>query len=501
MISAVGYAGDVAADHGLDDLIARLGAGNEPTGADVTVGQVEADEGGNYGPDTDYGDFTGKTFTFMSGSTGVSSHATQVGRREYGSGAHGIAPGISQVYVYSAGGWVQSDFLHVGSGGNPGSPPGDLELFNNSWGGTFGSIPLDSEAIRRSDWSVDTNNIMMLNGVMNSGKHAPLMSFGFNCVSVGMANGNHVGGVIPDGYDMSGRQIPLIVASQTTTSNATGVVSAATALLVETAETHPNNVGNYFATLSETTKQVLLTGGKHEAGWTNNPDTSDSNRGRTSQPIDEMLGVGTVNVDRSWQVMAGGQHDSSTTPYGLTVAPHAAWETWLLGNGQSRYIKFNVTSLADEVSIVLTWHQSVNSGFGSYSIADFDLILWKQEGKKLLDITGDAGLGVFGGGNVVSESNVDNVEHLYIQDLSVSEYVLEIRRIDSVSGPRVFSVGWLFPEQVGVPGDIDGDGVVGVNDLLMLIAAWGPCPSDCPEDLNGDGIVDVLDILELLSYW
>ena len=127
--------------------------------------------------------------------------------------------------------------------------------------------------------------------------------------------------------------------------------------------------------------------------------------------------------------------------------------------------------------------------------------MWEQQGKTLLDITGDGGIDVFGGGNVVSESSVDNIEHLYIQNLTAGEYVLEIRRVDTVGGSRVFSVGRLFPELVEVPGDIDGDGIVGVNDLLMMIAAWGTCPTDCPEDLNGDGIVDVLDILELLSFW
>ena len=28
----------------------------------------------------------------------------------------------------------------------------------------------------------------------------------------------------------------------------------------------------------------------------------------------------------------------------------------------------------------------------------------------------------------------------------------------------------------GVPEDLDGDGVVGVGDLLAVIAAWGMCP-------------------------
>jgi hypothetical protein len=493
-------AGGVATNHGLDDLIIRLGAGNEPTGADIAVAQVEADDGGNYGPDTAHEDFVGKSFTYVSGSTGVSGHATNIGRRVYGSGGLGLAPGITNVYLYSASGWVQSNFLRVGSGSNPSAPPGGVSIFNNSWIGSFGSNSLDSEAVRRADWVVESSDAMMIVGVANSGEHSPLMSFGFNGVSVGMQNGDHIAGVIPSGYDSSGCQLPLIVAVQSTTSDATGVVSAATALITETAETHPNTSGNYFSGLSETKKACLLAGGKHLDDWTNNPTTSGPNRGRTTQPIDDTVGVGTVNVDRSWQIMAGGQHDSSTSTTDLVPAPYAGWETWLLGGNQSRYIRFDVGSLADEVSIVLTWHQSPSSGFGGYSLADFDLVLWKQQGGKLMNMTGDAGLGVFGSGNVVSESAIDNVEHLYIKDLAAGEYVLEIRRADSSSASRVFSVAWLFPEQTGVPGDVNGDGVVDVSDILMLIVAWGPCDG-CPEDLNGDGVVNVNDIIQLISYW
>ncbi|MHC4416623.1 MAG: right-handed parallel beta-helix repeat-containing protein [Planctomycetota bacterium] len=52
-------------------------------------------------------------------------------------------------------------------------------------------------------------------------------------------------------------------------------------------------------------------------------------------------------------------------------------------------------------------------------------------------------------------------------------------------------------------GDIDGDGVVGILDLLALLAAWGDCPvqADCPADLDGDGTVGILDLLILLANW
>ncbi|MCZ6834942.1 MAG: hypothetical protein O7G85_04140, partial [Planctomycetota bacterium] len=51
-----------------------------------------------------------------------------------------------------------------------------------------------------------------------------------------------------------------------------------------------------------------------------------------------------------------------------------------------------------------------------------------------------------------------------------------------------------------VIGDTDGDGLVGVFDLLDVLASWGDC-ANCPADFNGDFVVDVLDLLFLLSRW
>ena len=50
------------------------------------------------------------------------------------------------------------------------------------------------------------------------------------------------------------------------------------------------------------------------------------------------------------------------------------------------------------------------------------------------------------------------------------------------------------------PGDVDGDGIVGVTDLLAIIGAWGPC-SGCGEDLNNDGTVNVNDLLDVIANW
>jgi len=51
-----------------------------------------------------------------------------------------------------------------------------------------------------------------------------------------------------------------------------------------------------------------------------------------------------------------------------------------------------------------------------------------------------------------------------------------------------------------VPGDVNGDGMVNVTDLLAVMDVWGPCEG-CPADLNGDGFVDVVDLLEVVGNW
>ncbi|MHC4414647.1 MAG: outer membrane protein assembly factor BamB family protein [Planctomycetota bacterium] len=53
-------------------------------------------------------------------------------------------------------------------------------------------------------------------------------------------------------------------------------------------------------------------------------------------------------------------------------------------------------------------------------------------------------------------------------------------------------------------GDLNENGTVGIGDLLILLAAWGPCrdlPEPCPADLDLDGTVGIRDLLILLANW
>jgi hypothetical protein len=50
------------------------------------------------------------------------------------------------------------------------------------------------------------------------------------------------------------------------------------------------------------------------------------------------------------------------------------------------------------------------------------------------------------------------------------------------------------------PADVNCDGRVDFQDLLQLLAHWGPCPG-CPEDVNDSGEVEFQDLLTLLATW
>lgn len=55
----------------------------------------------------------------------------------------------------------------------------------------------------------------------------------------------------------------------------------------------------------------------------------------------------------------------------------------------------------------------------------------------------------------------------------------------------------------GVDGDLDGDGVVGTGDLVILLGAWGACDDCgvCDADLDDDCMVGSTDLIILLGNW
>jgi hypothetical protein len=86
-----------------------------------------------------------------------------------------------------------------------------------------------------------------------------------------------------------------------------------------------------------------------------------------------------------------------------------------------------------------------------------------------------------------------------IRPLDINDEGEILVQLSDEQGLVVLDIVVLRPE--GLPADIDGDGVVGVSDLVMLILAWGPCVDECVADLDGDGDVGVADLVILITSW
>ena len=73
--------------------------------------------------------------------------------------------------------------------------------------------------------------------------------------------------------------------------------------------------------------------------------------------------------------------------------------------------------------------------------------------------------------------------------------------LEQVAGSHYDGGGNTVDEDCDVcEADITGDGIVGVDDILALIATFGPCEG-CAADVDGDGVVGVDDILIVLAAW
>lgn len=100
-----------------------------------------------------------------------------------------------------------------------------------------------------------------------------------------------------------------------------------------------------------------------------------------------------------------------------------------------------------------------------------------------------------------------------VRDLSIGTFpdqCADGQRADSAHlthrGNTRLAEGWtaMLRQAAMASPDIDGDGVVGITDFLLLLENWGPCPAPptfCAADLDGDGVVGITDFLLLLGNW
>ncbi len=100
-----------------------------------------------------------------------------------------------------------------------------------------------------------------------------------------------------------------------------------------------------------------------------------------------------------------------------------------------------------------------------------------------------------------------------INDLLPSDSELTVYRAEAINNVGQITgratnqdndpVAFILTPIEGPLADLNRDCEVGVADLLILLASWGPCNDcgNCPADFNADGDVGVIDLLVLLGNW
>lgn len=326
--SALTLAADFT-DVGYAALQAELGA-QTPTGASVRAAQVEApinDTSGGaapiFMPNPNDAELLGKTITAINGnpSGSFSGHATVVGRLFYGTSSS-IAPGMTQIAAHDAVNWFNS--LSNPSGMATTTP---TRITNHSWVGTADTPAAAGQILRMVDRQVHRNESVHVVGLANGPADSPLLGSGYNVIAVGRTDGGHQRNTVSvSGDSLYGtvRTAPHLVAPESTTSNATPVVSAAAALLVQTGHeagpslsdgsTTVSGIGIiYNAERSETIKATLMAGADRETS--NRGTTADiidyrSAGHETANGLDDRYGAGQVNILNSYHILAGGEQPS-----------------------------------------------------------------------------------------------------------------------------------------------------------------------------------------------
>lgn len=123
---------------------------------------------------------------------------------------------------------------------------------------------------------------------------------------------------------------------------------------------------------------------------------------------------------------------------------------------------------------------------------------------------------VAGDGTIYLCTQISNPQVGYVHALRSDGSVLWVKEMPNqvTASPMLAPDGTLYVvcrdkflyafKDPDVLGDLDGNGVVGVADFLILLGSWGPCPDlpeTCPADLDLDGNVGVSDFLALLANW
>ncbi len=380
-----------------------------------------------------------------------SGHATSVATDWYGGPATGVSPDLSSIGLMSANGFVGGAALRTGE---PTAPVVDATLpmpnvVNASWAGSSSIAAENADILRRIDYLVDRDGVTFVAAAGNTPLTVPaaLPGQGYNSITVGLSNGTSNGGFST--VDGTGRLMVDVVTPSTATSFAAPLVAGAAVLIADRAQETPS-LGN--ADDPRVVRSLIMTGAEKLAGWSNT----------STQPLHPYQGAGELRVNRTYDVLMAGE-----TSVGL-VSDSRGWDLGVGAVGVQYYFVDNSYG-GGRLSVTLAWNRVTGDpsdpmGADRTDAANFTLL----SGTTVLAASAlaDLNLEVLTTDGVstpltslaVSQSTVDNVEHIYLTGLAPGRYAI------GVSGGSGTTYGLSFnfvPEvPVGWP--------LGVGAVVMM---------------------------------
>lgn len=396
----------------------------------------------------------------ISGSTYVAAFAGSFGTAQVVNSSYGYsdAPGTNVLTIYSDGmAWANPRTLHVVSAGNSG-PTANTVLapgsgYNTLTVAALGSANTFNSAANFSSRGPQTFGYedAALNVVTATNARAPidLAAPGETIRSAfygGQTGGNNT--TLAGSTNLGTN--PAAYADVNGTSFAAPIVAGGAALVASAARTLAPLATNAEATQSVVIKSLLLTGADKTAGWSNG-QTQVTVGGttfiRTTQSLDQAVGAGRMNLDRTFDVQLSGQTDVLGT--GTGILGNVLEQGWDYGSAvrtlANDYL-LPTLSGSSTFTATLSWlrNRDAINDVNDIAQADLNLSLWRLDGSNAFTTL-----------IARSESLYNTSEHLFLSLPDDGRYGLRIEyplnTFDNTVGgvwgtaanPQPYGLSWM----------------------------------------------------------
>jgi len=446
---------DYKTDIGFDKLQSELGL-NRPNGNGVKVAEVEASAVKEsdpsfpvFAPRPDVNTMLGKTFAYP----GLNCNAQPCPPNDYSAHALGVAnvffgnsvsmaSGINDIHSYEVNQWLNTLFVHGVNDTALQATITDRRIANHSWVGRGDTLEESGTILRVVDRQVNLNEYIQVNATGST-----LLGNAYNTISVGLSSASTGSSSADiDAVYRANRAITDIVAPAANLSTATPIVSAATALLIETGHRQGSALSDGFITIadagtvfnaerSETIKAILMAGADRSTTNSTGSDISDygNNDHKTANGLDDRYGAGQVNIYNSYRIITAGEQSSfedsgENDSIGLVGFDYDPEFGGARGSNYTASYAFSAT--ADEtLSAALVWNAEISDdSLLNTSFHHLEL--------SLLDVTDNAFV-------ARSASMVDNTQNIYFPGLVAGhDYQIQVALLDTGTLNMDYSLAW-----------------------------------------------------------